>query len=61
MFKGENAVISVHNHPNNSMLSFNDIYELMTYKSLIAVVAVGNDGGVCAAIKNINTLVLSMV
>lgn len=40
----DNSLAFVHNHPNNSILSFNDLMMLYTTFSLSVVVAVGNSG-----------------
>lgn len=45
------SLILIHNHPNNSTLSYNDIIEMMADISFLGVVAVGNDGRVSSAYK----------
>ena len=45
------SFILVHNHPNNSSLSFDDLYTFLMDTPLIGVVAVSNNGCVSYAIK----------
>ena len=45
-------LIFMHTHPNNSGLSYGDIYNLIVNDKLYAVTAVCNNGGVYAVYKN---------
>lgn len=45
-------LVFVHNHPNNSTFSANDIFVLARTKSLCAIVAVGNRHNLFMLIKN---------
>jgi hypothetical protein len=48
--KNKNLVF-VHNHPDDSKLSYRDILSLMAEESILATLAVGNSGGICYAVK----------
>lgn len=48
----DNQLIFMHNHPNNSDLSFGDIWNLVITDQLYAVTAVGNNGSVYSAYKD---------
>lgn len=49
-----NQLMFMHNHPNNSPLSFGDIWNLVITDQIYAVTAVGNNGSVHAAYKDSN-------
>lgn len=49
--KPVNSRIFIHNHPNNSQLSLNDLIEMLTCKCVVGSVAVGNHGGISYAYK----------
>lgn len=46
-----NSLIFIHNHPNNSGLSSNDIISFLTDHSIICVVAISNNGNISYAVK----------
>lgn len=48
---GRTDIIFVHNHPNNSILSYSDIANLLYTFSIRAVIAVGNNGDINYALK----------
>lgn len=52
--KGTNSLVFVHNHPNNSKVSYNDIMNLITDVPVYIVVAVSNNGDVSFVFKNHN-------
>ena len=47
----ELSLIFVHNHPNNSKLSFADLINLIPTATMLGVIAVSNSGNVSYAIK----------
>lgn len=47
-------LIFMHNHPNNSPLSFDDIINLIKRRQLFAVTAIGNTGSIHMAYKSAN-------
>ena len=46
-----NSLIFIHNHPNNSKLSYNDLLNLITTPTIAIVVAVGNNGSISFAYR----------
>ena len=50
-FSDKNSIIMVHNHPNDSKLSYNDLTSLVGTPSMLGVIAVGNSGGISYSIK----------
>lgn len=48
------SLVFVHNHPNNSKTSLNDILSVLSNDALAAVIAVGNNGTVHYMTKNSN-------
>lgn len=46
-----NSLILIHNHPNNSKLSYNDLLNLITTPTIAIVVAVGNNGSISFAYR----------
>lgn len=47
----EQSLVFVHNHPNNSELSINDVFSCLTAKEIKCTVAVGNKGCINYMIK----------
>jgi hypothetical protein len=47
-----NKLVFIHNHPNNSIISGNDLFNLFTEKSIYIVIAVSNNGSISYAFKN---------
>ena len=47
----EQSLVFVHNHPNNSELSINDVFSCLTAKEIKCTVAVGNNGCINYMIK----------
>ncbi|MBQ8327971.1 MAG: hypothetical protein IJX86_12990 [Lachnospiraceae bacterium] len=47
----ENSLVFVHNHPNNSKVSYNDLINLITTPSIKIVVAVANNGNISFAFR----------
>jgi hypothetical protein len=47
-----NTLIFIHNHPNNSIISYNDIASILVDNALIGVIAVSNNGNISFALKN---------
>lgn len=49
--KKNKNLIFVHNHPDDSKLSYRDILSLMGEERILATLAIGNSGGICYAVK----------
>lgn len=45
------STIFVHNHPNNSIISINDAFELITTPEIKCIVAIGNNGNIHYVLK----------
>lgn len=52
--KPELSLIIIHNHPNNSRLSFGDIHSFLFDREILGVIAVSNNGNVYYCYKTCN-------
>lgn len=50
------TLVFVHNHPNNSIVSINDLTQLVNNPEILAIIAVGNNGSIKYAIKTSNNI-----